>query len=91
MATYNVGDLVQLTASFTTVATGAATNPTTTTITVRDPDGNITTPAVSTPSTGTFTAQVSATTGGTWQWRAVGTGACQAANQGQFYVEPNSF
>lgn len=88
---YNIGDIATLTAAFTIAATGTAANPTTTVITVRAPDGTESTPAVSNPSTGSEQAQVSLTLAGEWLWRAVGTGAVQAAGQGAFYVTPNSF
>lgn len=89
--TYNIGDLVVLTAAFANETTRNAANPTATTIIVRAPDGTTSTPAPANPSTGTFTAQVSATQSGEWLWRAVGTGAVQAAGQSSFYVTPNSF
>ena len=91
MATYNIGDLVELTASFTTVSSGSASDPTTVTITVRDPTGTTSTPSVTKSSTGIYTAQVAPTDAGIWLWRAVGTGAVQAANQSEFEVAPNSF
>lgn len=87
----NIGDLVQINVTFTTVASGAAINPTSVVITVRAPDGTISTPAVSNPTTGTYTAQVAITMAGEWLWHAAGTGAAQAATQGAFSVEPNSF
>lgn len=89
--TYSIGDLIQLTATFTTVATGANINPTTVTFTIRKPDGTQTSPSVTNPSTGVYQTQVSIDQPGTWRWRAVGTGAAQAAMDSAFQVTPNTF
>lgn len=90
MNEYNIGDLVELTATFQN-QTPANVNPSTVVITVYDPAGNLTTPAVTNPSTGVFTSSVSVGISGVWKWRAVGTGAAQAAQDGSFYVQPNTF
>lgn len=89
--TYSIGDLVELTATFTTVATGDDIAPTTVVITVEAPNGATSTPDVSNPSTGVYTAEVSITLPGTYRWRAVGTGAAQAALDSFFLVRQNSF
>jgi hypothetical protein len=83
-----VGDLVQLTAVFSNAATGQAVSPTTVVITVRDPNGNLSTPAVQNPSTGVYQASVSITIPGMWQYKATGTGAAQAQEWDSFSV-PN--
>lgn len=89
--TYNIGDLVTITADFTVVATGDEIDPSSVVITVEAPNGTTSTPSVSNPSTGSFTVQTAATMPGTYRYRAVGTGAAQAAGQGFFLVSQNSF
>lgn len=81
-----VGDLVTFTAAFAAVATNAAVNPTTVVITVRDPNGNPTTPVVSNPSLGVYQAQETITIPGLWQWKATGTGAAVAQGWASFTV-----
>lgn len=88
---YAIGDLVQITATFTALASKAPVNPTTVTFTVRKPDGTVSNPAASSSATGVFTAQLPIDQSGTWRWRAVGTGAAQAAEESDFLVEPDSF
>jgi len=89
--TYTPNTIVQLTATFTAVASGADVNPTTVVFTVRAPDGTQTTPSVSNPSTGIYTTSVTVTEAGVWAWRAKGTGAATAQQDGQFIVTPNTF
>lgn len=89
--TYTVGSLVQLTATFTTVASGADTDPTTVTFTIRKPDGTQTTPSVTHVSTGVYQTNVSIDQAGTWRWRATGTGAVQAQQDSLFEVAANTF
>lgn len=84
---YSVGDLVKLTATFTDAA-NALEDPTAVAFTVYAPNGATSTPVVTRVSTGVYTALVSATQEGDWEWRAVGTGAVQAAKRGEFHVEP---
>jgi hypothetical protein len=88
---YDIGDLVQLTATFTTVAGGEPVDPSAVAITVADPDLNETTPAVENPSVGVFTALVSIVRAGKWRWRATGTGAAQASADGLFIVNEPTF
>jgi hypothetical protein len=88
-AVYSIGDLVNLTVVFT--GPSGPVNPTTVTVTVRDPTGAVTTITPTLAATGTYIAQVTATVAGEWRWRAQGTGAVQAAGQASFYVQPNSF
>lgn len=92
--TYSVGDLVQLTATFTAVATGATINPTTVDFYVKKPNGTTLTPIPSNPSLGVYTTQVSIDEAGEWLWRVTGTGAAQAASapdDGHFQVAANAF
>lgn len=91
MSSYVVGDLVKLTAFF--AVAGVATDPTSVTCEVIDPLGVTTTPAVTKDSTGNYHATVDLTTAfhGVWTYRIVGTGACQAAQEAQFYVGASAF
>jgi hypothetical protein len=82
----NVGDQVLLTAACAVAATGLAVDPTTVVITVKDPSGTVSTPAVTHPSTGVYQAAISITLPGMWQWKATGTGAAQAQNWTSFSV-----
>ena len=88
---YNIGDLVQLTANFSTVATEVLISPTSVTFTVRAPDGTEQTPTPINPSTGVYQTSVSITESGTWRWRVVGTGAAKSAADGVFEVVPHTF
>jgi uncharacterized protein YfaS (alpha-2-macroglobulin family) len=91
---YDPGDLVQLTATFSTVPGGEPIDPSAVAITVSDPGLNETTPAVENPSVGVFTALVSLSLdalAGKWRWRATGTGAAQASGDGLFIVNPLTF
>jgi hypothetical protein len=89
--TYNVGDLVALTATFATVPEGVAIDPTGVVITICDPDLNESTPTVENADVGVYTVQVSPGIDGKWRWRATGTGAAQASKDGLFIVAPQTF
>jgi len=58
---------------------------------VKDPSGNITTPATSTPETGTYYAYVTVDEAGTWYYRFESTGSTIAASESSFYVEVSQF
>ena len=88
---YDIGDLVQLTATFTTVPGGEEIDPSAVEITVCDEALNESTPTVSNPQVGVFTALVSPTIPGKWRWRATGTGAAQASADGLFIVKAPTF
>jgi hypothetical protein len=88
---YNVGDLVQLTATFQSVPEGDAVDPSAVQITVCDPDLNESVPAVANPSVGVFTVLVSIARAGKWRWRATGTGAAQASADALFIVREPTF
>ena len=91
LSNYVKGDLVRLSAVFTVA--GVATDPTTVTCTVRDPSGTETTPATTKDSVGNYHVDVDLTAAksGVWQYEFLGTGACQAAMTGEFFVEPSTF
>lgn len=92
--TYDQGDLVKVSGSFTNEA-GAAIDPSVVNFTYKDPAGTTTTlvygtdAAVVKSSTGNYYVNLSATLPGTWVWRWHSTGTGQAADTGQFYVEPS--
>ena len=95
MNSYDVGDLVRLTATFTNSA-GVVTDPTAVTclLKLRYVIGSTATtytyPAnITKDSTGVFHVDVTPTTEGIWDYRWVGTGTVQAAVEGAFNV-PNS-
>lgn len=88
--TYDVGDLIDLTAAVTD-ANGAAVDPTTIVWKVRGPSGNVSTynyPSggdITRTSLGNFKLQVSLDQPGEWihQWRSTGA---QAGGEGKFYA-----
>ena len=88
---YVRGDLVRLSAAFT--ANSVATDPTTVTCTVRDPSGTETTPTPTKDSTGNYHVDVDLTSAksGVWTYEFLGSGTCQAAMTGEFFVEPSTF
>lgn len=92
MATYDVGDVVRLTATFSEVASGAAVEPDGVEFLVRAPDGTVTTytsattPAVATDVPGTYTLALDSLSVGTWRYRVQSTGSGQAAAEGVFVV-----
>lgn len=90
MNTYVVGDLVQIKATFTN-ASGVLANPTDVTAEVKNPDSSVTALSPSQISLGIFAATVSITQAGQYQYRFVGTGAVQAANEGSFFVNTSAF
>lgn len=92
MSTYTPGDLVRLSASFTVAS--VATDPTTVVCIVRDPAGVETTYASPTKdSAGNYHVDhdLTAAKSGVWSQRWLGTGACQAAMEAEFFVEPSAF
>src|SRR5262249_51567503 len=68
----DVNELATLTNVFK--VNGVPTDATTVTLTVTDPAGAVTTPAVTHPSTGTYTANVACTVVGIWSYLWGGTG-----------------
>ena len=87
---YTRGTLVRAQAVFANAA-GTLVVPTSVTFRVRAPDGTVTTPAVSNPSTGVYTTDIDANAEGDWHWRAEGTGAYQGAAEKQFTVTEGRF
>jgi hypothetical protein len=91
MSSYDRGDLVRITATFT--AGGVNTDPSAVYLYLRAPDGTLTTlqygvdAAVVKTSTGVYRYDYSATSKGDVYYRWAGTGAAQAADQGTFFVQ----
>jgi uncharacterized protein YfaS (alpha-2-macroglobulin family) len=88
------GDLVRISGTFRDLA-GAAIDPGTVALKVAKPSGATTyTFALGTvikDSVGNYHVDVSITEAGQWSYRWESTGAGQAAEQGQFTVEPSGF
>ncbi len=82
--TYDVGDGIRLTGTFT--ISGSGTNPGTATITVTDPSEVVTTPAVGNGTDGVYLVDVIVDEVGTWYYRWTGTGAVIAASESHFFV-----
>lgn len=86
---YDYGDAVLLTARIYDV-NGSLVDPSTITCKVRDPAGNVTTPAVSSGGTGIRTATVSLTQEGAWAYRFESTGPV-AAVEDTLFVRNSAF
>lgn len=93
---YDIGDLVRVSGAFTNAA-GTATDPTAVSLKVIAPDGTQTTYVYGTDaevvkdSTGNYHADLSVSAAGDWHYQWIGTGAVQAAQGGQFVVQPTAF
>lgn len=92
--TYDIGDLVRVTSTFTLTADDTAVDPTTVTYTVKDPSGNETEYTyaggeVTRSSTGVFYKDVSIDEAGRWWIRVDGAGACVAAAEHSLLVRTN--
>ncbi|MGH6718759.1 MAG: hypothetical protein ACREER_05525 [Alphaproteobacteria bacterium] len=94
--TYDEGQLVRLTGTFTTLA-GAAHDPTTVKVRWKAPDGAATIKQygvdgeVVRDSLGVFHVDVNANAQGTWPYRWEATGVGQAAKEGEFFVRASAF
>ncbi len=88
---YEKGALIRLSAAFT--VNSVATDPTAVTCKVVGPAGVITTLTATKDSVGNYHADFDLTNAvaGTYAYRFTGTGACQAAEESQFYVEASAF
>ncbi len=90
-SSYDIGDLVRVSGIFTNTA-GAATDPTAIKVSVRAPDGTLTTytygtdAALKKETTGSYYLDIDATLAGFWFYRWFGTGAVQAADEAWFEV-----
>lgn len=84
--TYDVGDVVPIT--WLLEVGGTATNGTVS-VSVTAPDGTVTTPPVSSASTGHYSTSWTATMTGTYIVRWISTGAVIASDDRTFYVNSN--
>lgn len=78
--TYDVGDVVRVTATFT------ANTPAAVTVKVLKPDGATSTPSVVNDGGGVYHADVTADQAGRWLYRVSGTSPGAAAEEGSFAV-----
>jgi hypothetical protein len=96
MNSYDVGDLVRVTATFTNAA-GTVADPAAVTARYRSPSGTTTTLTYGVDaelvkeSTGVYHVDISASESGTWSYRFASTGSGQAANEESFFVERSEF
>lgn len=87
---YDKGDLVRITGTFTVAST--ATDPTTITLKVKDPSGNVDTytyalSQVTKSSTGVYYKDLSLDEAGYWYYQWIGTGAVESVDEGYFVVK----
>ena len=85
---YDIGDVVRLTATFTDTG-GSYADPTLVTFSVVDPSGNGSTDTstgavVAHPSTGVYTIDVSVDEAGVWQYKVNSTGVVTSAGDSYF-------
>lgn len=93
---YEKGDLVRVTGAFTNIA-GDPIDPTTVSLFVTNPAG-VTTEyvygvdaEVVRVELGSFYGEISAAASGQWLWKWGSTGTGQAAEHGEFMVQPSAF
>lgn len=90
--TYDVGDLIRVTATFTD-SDGTAADPTAVTVYYKDPGGNIselvygTDTDVVQDSTGVYHCDIDIDESGKWFYRFKGTGTVQAADEYWFTID----
>lgn len=93
---FQVGDLVRVTGTFTTLA-GAATDPTNVYFSFKTPAGTTTTytygvdAALVKSSTGIYYVDVNVTAAGNWYYRFYSTGTGQTADESYFAVPYSAF
>jgi uncharacterized protein YfaS (alpha-2-macroglobulin family) len=98
---YYPGAEVRLSVALTLTDTGAAADPTTLAVKLKDPAGTIATytygtaPEVTKDSTGNYHADITLSStsdsAGRWYWRWEATGAVVGATEGSFIVRETSF
>jgi hypothetical protein len=87
---FDTGDLVRLGNTFTNFA-GVGTNPTTVTLTVRDPSGNDSTPSATSDGSGVYHYDLTLDEAGTWYYKWQGTGTIVAVSEGTIIVQASYF
>lgn len=96
MNTYDKGDLIKCTGTFTN-SSGTAIDPAVVKFSVRVPAGTVTTYTYGTDvqlvksSTGIYYVNVDAATEGTYTYRFFSTGTGQASSETQFHVKLSEF
>jgi hypothetical protein len=93
MTAYDIGDAVTMRAAFATEA-GVPTNPTDVTLRTLSPAGVEATYALGSLTAlgaGVYTKTISVAESGRWFYRWLGTGAVQAAEEGDFWVRESRF
>lgn len=93
--TYDLNDCVKFSVTFTDSA-GTATDPTTVTLKLQDPNGVDTTytyalAQVAKSGTGAYYKTMTITTAGEWYYRWEGAGAIVAAAEAMIYVRQSEF
>ena len=91
---YEIGDTLRLTATFTD-GDDAAADPTTITLEILAPDGTKTTLTyaaadVTKSATGVYYYDLALDAAQTWEWRWIGTGTVAQADQGSLWVMPQN-
>lgn len=86
----DIGDKVRVTATFYDGDDDLAA-PTAVVISARDPSGNEAALSSSTSSTGVYVADLAIDESGRWWFRAVGTGAVEAAAEKSLLVRATAF
>lgn len=90
--TYDKGDVVRLTGTFTDASTPPVlADPTTVVLRLRNPAGVTSTPATVKDSVGVYHYDLSLDTVGEWAYRWEGTGAVQTAEEATLYVRATRF
>lgn len=88
--TYDRGDLVRLTATFTNDA-GAATDPTTVTLRIKAPGGILSAPTPAQDNPGVYHYDLDLNAVGPWYYRWEGTGVVQTAEESLLFVRDSMF
>jgi len=88
--TYDRGNLVRLTATFSD-ATGAAADPTAVVLRLKDPTGTLTTPPPTRSALGVYYYDLSLAVIGAWFYRWESTGAVQTAAESLLLVRTSQF
>ena len=96
MATYDKGSTVKIYTSSVFSVSGVATDPTTVTLLVEDPNGTETTYTyalgqITKAATGSYYKEITMSTPGTWHYKWIGTGACAAVDKGELYISDDVF
>ena len=86
---YDIGDLPRISGAFT--VGGTATDPTTITLKIEDPSGNVTTytyalAEIIKDSTGNYHKDISLDESGYWHYLWIGTGAVESVDENYLYV-----